>query len=77
MSGSAETGSGTPVPATVEQRLRGLEMQVEALTDAVDALARGLGEAPDAEPLGGHAAEAGRRARELLLLAKSASPERP
>ncbi len=77
MNGSAGTASGRPDPGTVEQRLRGLEMQVEALTDAVDARARGLGEAPDAEPLGSHAAEAGRRARELLLLAKSVSPERP
>lgn len=75
MNGSAEPGNGTPDPAAVQRRLRRLEVQVEALNDAVDALARGLGEASDTEPPGSHVAEAGRRARELLLLAKSVSHE--
>jgi len=75
MNGAA--GAGTDAGrAGVEERLRYLEAQVEALNDAVEELARGLGDGPAAEPLR-HAAEAGRRAHELLLLAKSGERERP
>jgi hypothetical protein len=59
-----------------EERLRRLEAQVEALSDAVEELARGLSDGPAAEPFI-HAAEAGRRAHELLVLARSAPRERP
>jgi CBS domain-containing protein len=61
---------------SVEERLLRLEAQVDALTDAVEELARGLGDGPTADPLA-HAAQAGRRAHELLLLARSASQKRP
>jgi hypothetical protein len=63
-----------PGQAQVEERLRRLQAQVEALNDAVEELARGLGEGPAAEPFS-HAAEAGRRAHELLLLARSTPRE--
>ncbi|HEX6932214.1 MAG TPA: hypothetical protein VF162_08735 [Streptosporangiaceae bacterium] len=62
--------------AGVEERLRHLEVQVAALNDAVEELARGLGDGSATEPLI-RAAEAGRRAHELLLLARSAPHERP
>ena len=73
MNEAAEPGSDAK-RAGVEERLRHLEAQVEALNDAVEELARGLGDGSAAEPLI-HAAEAGRRAHELLLLARSARPE--
>lgn len=75
MNGAAEPGSNAE-RAGVEVRLRLLEAQVEALNDAVEELARGLGDVSGAEPLM-HAAEAGRRAHELLLLARSAPQEPP
>lgn len=74
MNGPAGPGSDAE-RAPVEERLRSLEVQVEALNDAVEELARGLGDGLAAEPLL-HAAEAGRRAHEFLLLARSASRER-
>lgn len=73
MNGSAGRGSDAE-RAQVEERLRCLEAQVEALNDAVEELARGLGDGPAGEPFI-HAAEAGRRAHELLLLARSAPRE--
>jgi len=45
-----------------------------ALTEAVEALTRGLESSPMAEPPDHHIEEAARRAHELLLLAKSAAP---
>ncbi len=65
--------SGNAAIAAVERRVRRLEAQVEALTEAVEALARGLADGPMAEPGSAKPAEAARRAHELLLLAK---PER-
>jgi cystathionine beta-lyase/cystathionine gamma-synthase len=56
--------------AAVERRLRLLETRVEAIAEAVDVLARGLEGSPTAEPVNHPASEAGRRAHELLLLAK-------
>lgn len=72
-------GSGGPPPATksideITERLRRLEAQMTALTDAVEVLARGLESSPMAEPPDGHIEEAARRAHELLLLAKSVRP---
>lgn len=63
-----------------EERLRQLELQVEALTDAVNELARGLSDGPAAEDPLAHAAQAGRRAHELMLLAgqhRRSSPGAP
>lgn len=62
--------SGYAAIAAVERRIRRLEAQVEALTEAVEALAQGLAGSPMAEPGVTNPAEAARRAHELLLLAK-------
>lgn len=51
-------------------RLRLLEARVDALTEAVDVLARGLEGSPMAGPVNHPAREAARQAHELLLLAK-------
>ena len=51
--------------------MRQLEAEMEALIEAVEVLARGLEGGPMAEPRNKNAEEAGRRAHELLLLAKS------
>jgi hypothetical protein len=61
----------------VEERLQRLEVQVETLTEAVSVLAHGLERGPASEPLSTDAEEASRRAHELVLLAKSASRQRP
>jgi hypothetical protein len=74
MSGPAGPGRDAE-RAQIEERLRRLEAQVEALNDAVEELARGLGDRPAAAEPFIHAAEAGRRAHELLLLARSAPRE--
>jgi len=54
-----------------------LEVQADALAEAIEVLARGLAGGPMAEPRNRHAEEAARRAHELLLLARSVPPERP
>ena len=56
--------------AAVERRMRLLETRVEAIAEAVEVLARGLEGSPTAEPVSHPASEAGRRAHELLLVAK-------
>ena len=56
------------------ERVRWLEGQMAALTEAVEVLARGLESSPMAGPPNRHIEEAARRAHELLLLAKSAAP---
>jgi len=56
------------------ERVRRLEDQLTALTEAVEVLTRGLESSPMAEPPNHHIEEAARRAHELLLLAKSAAP---
>jgi hypothetical protein len=60
-----------PVPSTAPAELRQLEARLDALVDAVEVLARGLEDGPMAEPDDKKPGEAARRARELLLLAKS------
>jgi hypothetical protein len=60
--------------SALEERVRRLEAQMEALAEAVEALARGLENGPMAEPRNRHTEEAARRAHELLLLAKPAPP---
>jgi len=61
----------------MEERMHRLEAQVDALAEAIEVLARGLEGGPMAEPRNRHAEEAARRAHELLLLARSAPPDRP
>ena len=74
MNRSAEVaGSGSA--AVLEERIRRLEAQLSALTDAVEVLARGLEDGPMAEPRDRHAEEAARRTHELLLLVRSAGTE--
>ncbi len=50
---------------------------MEVLIEAFEVLTRGLEGDPMTEPRGTPAEEAARRAHELLLLAKSASPDSP
>jgi hypothetical protein len=47
-----------------------VEVRVAALTEALQVLARGLEDLPTAEPGGKPAAEAARRAHDLLLAAQ-------
>jgi len=56
----------TPAIA-LQERVRLLEMRVAALTEALQILTRGLEGLPTAGPGGRPAAEAARRAHELLL----------
>jgi hypothetical protein len=74
MNRSPEPGPGQ---ATVDDRVRRLEAQVESLIDAVEVLARGIEDGPMAEPHRRHAETAARRTHDLLLLAKSPPPGRP
>lgn len=73
-----DTSAGSPWAANgtteLTERVRRLEDQLAALTEAVEALVRGLESSPMAEPPNDHIEEAARRAHELLLLAKSAAP---
>jgi hypothetical protein len=56
----------TPTTA-LQERVHLLEVRVAALTEALQILARGLEDLPTAEPGGRPAAEAARRAHDLLL----------
>lgn len=53
--------------AALQGRVRLLEERVAVLTEALQTLARGLEGIPTAEPGGDPAAEAARKAHELLL----------
>ena len=64
----------SPVAALAE-RVHALEERLSAVTDAVRTLAHGLQDVPMAEPGGRPAAEAARRAYELLLMAEPDSPD--
>jgi hypothetical protein len=66
---SSPAGNGT---SELTERVRRVEGQVAALTEAVDVLVRGLESSPMAGRPNRHIEEAARRAHELLLLAKSA-----
>lgn len=55
--------------APLDDRVLALEDRVTALTEALRVLAHGLEDIPAAEPAGGRAAEAARRAYDLLLVA--------
>jgi hypothetical protein len=61
----------------MEERVHRLEAQADVLAEAIEVLARGLEGGPMAEPWNRQAEEAARRAHELLLLARSAPPDRP
>ena len=71
-------GRAVPVPgpaiAALEERVRVLEAQVAVLADAIRVLARGLEDVPTAEPGQRPAAEAARRAYDLLLAPGSRLP---
>jgi len=75
MNASADPSSAAKGTTELTERVRRLEDQLTALTEAVEVLARGLESSPMAEPPNHHIEEAARRAHELLLLAKSASAD--
>lgn len=54
----------------LQERMNLVEVRVSALTEALQVLARGLEDLPTAEPGGKPAAEAARRAYDLLLAAQ-------
>jgi len=56
--------------AVLEERVHDLERRVTALADVVRVLVRGLEDLPTAEPGQRPAAEAARRAHDLLLVAE-------
>jgi hypothetical protein len=60
----------------LEERVHLLESRVATLAEAVSVLSRGLEGGPLAEPDQRTAADAGRRAHELLLAATAAPPAR-
>jgi hypothetical protein len=60
--------------AALEERVRVLEGRVAALADAARVLAHGLEDLPTAEPGQRPAAEAARRAYDLLLVAETRPP---
>jgi hypothetical protein len=71
---SGQRNPESPVAALTD-RVHALEERLTAVTDAVRTLAHGLQDAPMAEPGGRPAAEAARRAYELLLMAEPGSSE--
>ena len=75
MNVSADPSSAAKGTRELMERVRRLEDQLTALTEAVEVLTRGLESSPMAEPQNHHIEEAARRAHELLLLAKSAPPD--
>ena len=54
----------------LQERMNLVEVRVAALTEALQVLTRGLEDLPTAEPGGKPAAEAARRAHDLLLAAQ-------
>lgn len=60
----------------LEERLQRLEVQVEALMEAVGVLARAIEGGPAPEPQSVNTEEAARRAHDFLLVAKSVSGQR-
>jgi len=71
---SADSPSAANGTIELTERIRRLEGQMAAVTEALEVLARGLESSPMAEPLNRHIEQAARRAHELLLLAKAAAP---
>ena len=66
-----------PSMAALEERVHVLEDRVTALADVVRVLAHGLEDLPTAEPGQRPAAEAARRAYDLLLAAEPRTPGPP
>jgi hypothetical protein len=64
-----------PSATALEARLRALEGQMRTLSDAIRILARGLEDFPTAEPGQRPAADAARRAHDLLLAAERHGPQ--
>lgn len=64
-----------PPMASLEKRVHVLEDRVAALTDAIRVLAHGLEDLPTLEPGQRPAAEAARRAYDLLLVAEPSPPD--
>ena len=73
---SEQSGPG-PAPAALEGRVHVLEERVSALADAIRVLVRGLEDIPTIEPGQRRAADAARRAYELLLVAEPRTPPAP
>lgn len=73
----SEQSGPAAVPVSLEGRVHALEERVTALGDAVRLLARGLEDIPTIEPGQGQAAEAARRAYELLLVTEPRTPPAP
>lgn len=73
----SELSGPGPAPASLEERVHALEERVTALADAVRLLARGLEDVPTIEPGQRQAAEAARRAHELLLVTEPRTPPAP
>jgi hypothetical protein len=71
---SGQRDPESPVAALAE-RVHALEERLTVVTEAVRTLAHGLQDAPLAEPGGRPAAEAARRAYELLLMAEPRSSD--
>ncbi len=70
MTQPAAARAPTTPAADLPERVRLLEARVAALTEALQTLVRGLEGLPTAGPGGRPAAEAARRAHELLLAAQ-------
>ena len=75
MNGCAESGHDTSGRAVAKERLQRLEVQVEALIEAVRALVHGLKHGKAAEPGSMNAEHAARRAHRVP--APSVSRQRP
>ena len=67
MDTSADSPPAANGTTDLTERVRRLEEQLTALTEAVEVLARGLESSPMAEPPNHHIEEAARRAHELLV----------
>jgi len=74
MNMSADSPSAANGTTGLTERIRRLEGQMAAVTEALEVLTRGLESSPMAEPPNRHIEQAARRAHELLLLAKAEAP---
>jgi hypothetical protein len=73
MDRSPDTSADAPAP--LEERVRRLEGRLDALAEAIEALAHGLENGPMADPRDRTVERAARRAYELALLARSQPPD--
>lgn len=72
-----ENADRNAAAAGLAERVQVLEERVTALADAVRVLARGLAEVPTREPGQRPAADAARRAYDLLLITEPRTPPTP